>query len=125
MEKHYSKFYSEESFWTKLKGYARKAGMKVVYMALLLYYMLVDHEIDLRSKATIVAALGYFIFPFDVIPDFLPVIGFTDDLSVLVFSLSTLKGKINDSHRFKAIETLKQWFSGVKQANLLAFEKEK
>jgi uncharacterized membrane protein YkvA (DUF1232 family) len=118
----YSKFYSNESFWTKLKGFAGKAGVKVVYLALLLYYMLVDEAIDLKSKVTIAAGLGYFVLPFDLIPDFAPIIRFTDDLSVLIFTYSIVKTKINETHRIKARTTLQQWFRDVDEAQLLAFE---
>ena len=121
----YSKFYSQDSFWKKLKGFAGKAGIKVVYLALLLYYMLVDKAIDLQSKLTIVAALGYFIFPFDILPDLLPVIGFTDDLSVLVFALSVVKGEINETHRLKASNTMELWFQGVNDLQMFAIEDEK
>jgi len=121
----YSKFYSEDSFWKKLKGFAGKAGIKVVYLALLLYYMLLDEAVDLKSKLTIAAALGYFIFPLDIIPDLLPIIGFTDDLSVLMFAMSVVKGKINETHRLKARNTMELWFRGVNDAHLFAIEEEK
>ena len=121
----YSKFYSEDSFWKKLKGFAGKAGIKVVYLALLLYYMLVDEAVDLKSKMTIGAALGYFIFPLDILPDLLPVIGFTDDLSVLFFAISVVKGKINETHRLKARNTMELWFRGVNDVQLLTIEEEK
>ena len=121
----YSKFYSEDSFWKKLKGFAGKAGIKVVYVALLLYYMLVDESVDLKSKLTIVASLGYFIFPFDFIPDLIPLIGFTDDLSVLMFAMSVVKGKINETHRLKARNTIELWFRGFNDLQLLAMEEEK
>ena len=121
----YSKFYSEDSFWQKLKAMAGKAGIKVVYVALLLYYMLVDQAVDLKSKVTIVAALGYFIFPFDILPDLIPVIGFTDDLSVLMFALSVVKGKINETHRLKARNMMQIWFRGVNDMQLFAIEEEK
>lgn len=121
----YSKFYSEESFWKKMKRFAGKAGSKVIYLALLLYYMLVDKEVDLKSKITIVAGLGYFILPFDFIPDFLPVIGFTDDLSVLMFTFSIVKEKLNDTYRLKARSTMEQWFRNVNEVNLLAIEEGK
>jgi len=121
----YSKFYSEDSFWKKLKGFAGKAGIKVVYLALLLYYMLVDEAVDLKSKMTIVAALGYFIFPFDILPDLLPVIGFTDDLSVLLFAISIVKGKINETHRLKARNTMELWFRGINDVQLLTIEEDK
>ena len=38
-------------------------------------------------KATLVGALAYFVLPFDVIPDVLPVLGFTDDAAVLATAL--------------------------------------
>ena len=121
----YSKFYSEDSFWKKIKGFGAKAGIKVVYIALLLYYMLVDEAVDLKSKLTIVASLGYFIFPFDFIPDLIPLIGFTDDLSVLMFAMSVVKGKINETHRLKARNTIELWFRGFNDLQLLAMEEEK
>lgn len=121
----YAKFYSRESFWKKLKGYAGKAGIKVVYLALVFYYMLVDEAVGYKSKATIIAALGYFILPFDILPDLLPVIGFTDDLSVLLVALSIVKGEINEIHRMKARNTMDQWFQGVKKWQLLSIESEK
>jgi len=121
----YSKFYSEDSLWKKLKGFAGKAGIKVVYLALLLYYMLVDEAVDLKSKLTIAAALGYFIFPLDLLPDLLPIIGFTDDLSVLMFALTVVKGKINETHRLKARNTMELWFRGVNDAQLFAMEEDK
>ena len=118
----YSKYYSEDSFWKKMKGFAGKAGIKVVYLALLLYYMLVDEAVELKSKLTIVAALGYFVFPFDLIPDFLPIIGFTDDLSVLMIATSIVKRNINETHRIKARKTMEQWFRGLNEFQVLAFE---
>jgi uncharacterized membrane protein YkvA (DUF1232 family) len=118
----YSKYYSEESFWKKLRRFAGKAGVKVAYVALLLYYMLVDDAINMKSKMTIVAALGYFIFPVDLIMDFAPIIGFTDDFSVLMVAISIVKGEINNSHRLKARQTLGEWFKGVDEIQLLDIE---
>ena len=40
-------------------------------------------EIPWKSLLLIVAALLYFINPIDVIPDVMPVVGFTDDFAVL------------------------------------------
>lgn len=121
----YAKFYSEESFWKKLKGFAGEAGIKLVYNALLLYYMLADEAIDLKSKVTIVAGLGYFILPLDLIPDFIPLMGFTDDLSVLMITLSIVRGGINDTHRLKARSTMAQWFRGINELEISEVEQEK
>ena len=43
------------------------------------------------SIVKIIAVLIYFISPIDVIPDFLPFIGFTDDLALTVWLFSSLK----------------------------------
>ncbi len=50
--------------------------------------------------AAIGAALAYIINPFDVIPDFIPVIGQIDDAAVLVLCLKMVK---------KDIEKYKEW----------------
>lgn len=50
--------------------------------------------------AAIGAALAYIINPFDVIPDFIPVIGYLDDAAVLTLCLKMVK---------KDIEKYKEW----------------
>ncbi len=81
----YSNHYSEQNLWDKIKQFSKTAGEKVVYAVLLLFYLVTDKGVSLKSKATIIGALGYFIFPLDAIPDIMPAIGFTDDLGVLMF----------------------------------------
>ena len=78
----YAKGFSESKFWDKLAAFAKSAGLKVVAAALLLYYVLKSEDTPRADKAKIVGALGYFILPVDIIPDFIPVAGFTDDLLV-------------------------------------------
>ena len=43
-------------------------------------------KVSILDKAIIIGSLGYFISPFDIIPDFIPVIGFMDDISALLFA---------------------------------------
>ncbi|PSK84341.1 uncharacterized protein DUF1232 [Prolixibacter denitrificans] len=102
--------------------YGGKAGVKVVYPALLLYYMLNDPEVAFKNKLYLAGALGYFIFPADAIPDFAPLIGFTDDISVLFLALSLLKENIKDKHRELAREKLKEWFKNYSEKELKAIE---
>jgi len=118
----FTKYYSPSSFREKLKMYGGKAGLKVVYPALLLYYMLNDPDISLKNKLYLAGALGYFIFPADAIPDFAPLIGFTDDISVLFLTLSLLKENITDKHREQASEKLKEWFNNYSKKELKAIE---
>jgi uncharacterized membrane protein YkvA (DUF1232 family) len=118
----FTKYYSPSSFRQKLKTYGGKAGIKVVYPALLLYYMLNDPEVSFKNKLYLAGALGYFIFPADAIPDFAPLIGFTDDVSILFLALSLLKENINDKHREQAREKLKEWFKNYSENELQAIE---
>ena len=45
--------YSEDAFWKKIKRVAAKAGTKVVYYALVLYYTLIDPNTPTKYKAVI------------------------------------------------------------------------
>ena len=106
----YSKEYSEESFWEKVKKYALKAGKEVIEKALMLYYCLQEKDTPKWAKGVIVAALGYFIFPMDAIPDVTPVVGYADDLGVLAAAFATVAAYIKEEHKQKAKEILKTWF---------------
>ncbi len=86
----YSKYkssYTEENLQTKLKKYGKKIGVNTTYYILLLYQMIVSNIVPIADKAIIIAALGYFISPLDVIPDIILVTGFIDDASVLLIAL--------------------------------------
>lgn len=107
------KYYSEESLFEKIGDFAKKAGIHVVYRCLLLYTALVSSKTPLIYRSIIVGALGYFICPIDIVPDFIPVVGFADDLAALTAVLVTLNNKdvISQDSRNSAKEQLKEWFS--------------
>ncbi len=108
--KGYSKYYSETSLFEKIRQFASIAGQRVIYQALLLFYMLKDKNIDLKTKFIITAALGYFIFPADLIPDLAPVVGFTDDLSVLLLTLTRVARKMTPEIQENAKHQAEEWF---------------
>ena len=56
-------------------------------------------EIPTGSIVAAVAALLYLIKPVDLIPDFIPVIGFTDDAAMVAFCVSSIHA---DLARFKS-----------------------
>jgi uncharacterized membrane protein YkvA (DUF1232 family) len=93
LEKYQSK-YSESKFLSKIKTIIKNAGKDLLYLALLLYYVLQSDDVSLRHKATIIGALGYLILPLDFIPDTIPVIGFTDDLTALTTAYEIVKSSI-------------------------------
>ncbi len=58
------------------------------------------------SKSIAVAALAYFILPLDAIPDFIPIVGYSDDAAMLVGAVAALSGEIDEKHRNRALERL-------------------
>ena len=84
----YQKNYSERGLWGKVTKVAKKAGIKVIYAALLLFYALKSEKTSAADRALIIGALGYFILPTDLIPDFIPATGYTDDFGALVLALA-------------------------------------
>ena len=83
----YQKYFSDDQFWGKVKKLVRKAGIKIVYIALLLYYVMRNPATPKADRTKILGALGYLLLPTDLIPDFLPVAGYTDDLAALTWAL--------------------------------------
>lgn len=104
------KHYSEDGLWNKIKKYSKKAGSSVIYAVLLLYFVLQKKEVPTRSKAMIIGALGYFILPFDLIPDVAAGIGYTDDIGALLAALWQVSMYIDYDVKNQAKEKLKNWF---------------
>ena len=89
-----------EGFWPKLtQGLAR---IPFAEDAIAAWYCASDAATPFKVRATLFGALAYFILPFDVIPDFLLGIGFTDDLAVLVTAMTLVRGHITQDHRNRA-----------------------
>jgi uncharacterized membrane protein YkvA (DUF1232 family) len=113
MSDKYSNEYSESGFFEKIKKFAKKAGLNVIYAALILYYTLQKPDLPAGIKATIVGALGYFIFPLDAIADITPVVGYADDLGVLVAALVAASLHIDQGVKKRAREKLESIFGYV------------
>ena len=108
----YEKEYSDNSFWGKVKKFARIAGKDVIEKALQLYYAAQRPELPAWARSVIYGALGYFIFPADAIPDIIPAVGYADDLGVLVAAIATVSIYINNDVKAKARRKTKDWFNG-------------
>ena len=93
----YQNRYNEQDFLKKVTRAARKAGIKVVYLALILYYVLKSPKVKTADKGKIWGALGYFILPIDIIPDFIPVAGYTDESRSIPQDASISNAQLFDS----------------------------
>ena len=106
----YANKFSQTDFVEKIASIAKRAGAKLVYAALILYYTLQSDKISTANKAMIIGALGYMISPLDVIPDAIPIAGLTDDLAVLLFVLKKVWTDIDPEIQQKAKDRLSKWF---------------
>ena len=106
----YQSNYSESGLWKKVKSVAKKAGIKTIYMVLLLHYVLKSPDVPLEDKAKIYGALGYFILPIDLIPDFIPAVGYSDDVAALAFALHAVWKNVTPEIKEQAQRKLREWF---------------
>ncbi len=106
----YKNRFSPGGFVEKISRIAKRAGVKLVYAALILYYTLESDQVSLKDKATIIGALGYLISPLDVVPDAIPIAGLSDDLAVLIYVLNRIWGDVSEDVKAKAKAKLATWF---------------
>ncbi|MCX0419278.1 YkvA family protein [Clostridium perfringens] len=66
----------------------------------------------------IIGALGYFIFPIDFLPDIAPIVGYTDDLGLLIPALGAVAFYIDDEVKEQAKKKLKDWFGEYEEDSL-------
>ena len=102
--------YTESSFWSKVKKTALAAGRELIEKALWLYYAIIDSDTPTKAKLIIAGALGYFISPIDIIPDFIPVLGWVDDIilvpMMVSWIVSRLPVKVRADHRERNDRTI-------------------
>ena len=109
LQKYKDKF-TQQGLFDKIQRIAKRAGAKLVYVALLLYYLLQSDKVSLKDKAIIIGALGYLISPLDIVPDAIPIAGLTDDLTVLLYALNKVWTSIDDDIKKQAQDKLSKWF---------------
>lgn len=63
-----------------------------------------------QIKALIYSALGYLIMPLDLIPDTIPVVGFSDDLIVLSSAVAASALYITPEIKQKTQDKMREWF---------------
>lgn len=121
----YSGKFTNSDFVEKISKIAKRAGSKLIYAALILYYTLQSDKISVKDKAIIIGALGYLVSPLDVIPDAIPIAGLGDDLAVLIYVLNKVWGNVSEDIKAKAKDKLSKWFDEdeIAEINTL-FDKE-
>jgi uncharacterized membrane protein YkvA (DUF1232 family) len=102
--------YSEQNFWEKLRKFATQAGRQVVERALTLYYAAERPETPTWAKMVIYSSLAYFVLPTDAIPDFTPLVGYSDDVGTLLSAMAAVAMSITPEVKESARQKTQEWF---------------
>lgn len=94
--------YSDASFWSMVTRCAKSVGKDLLYLALCLYYAMQNPAMPMGLKLSVMASLAYLVCPVDAIPDFIPVLGYTDDAGVLAATLATVSAYVDEDVERKA-----------------------
>jgi uncharacterized membrane protein YkvA (DUF1232 family) len=97
----------EQELLAKAKRLAAK--LPFIRHVIAMWSAMADPSVPLHVKARLVAALAYFVMPFDVVPDFLVGIGYVDDAAVIMATLRALRGFVTEEHYAKADALLTGW----------------
>ena len=85
-----------EGFLEKALGYAK--NVPFVRELVAGYFCMTDPATPLQAKAALLVPIVYFVLPVDAVPDFIPALGFTDDLAAWTLAFKALSGHVTDGH---------------------------
>lgn len=102
-------------FWRKIGRFGKRAGREVLEKALMLFYVAKSDQVPKRLKAVVVGALAYFISTIDAIPDITPLLGFTDDLGILVAAAGAVAAWIDPEIQAKVEKKLQEFFGEAEE----------
>jgi uncharacterized membrane protein YkvA (DUF1232 family) len=93
-----------QDFWAKLRRFAGRVPFVEDIVAA--YYCALDPATPMRVRGMLLAALAYFILPFDLIPDMIAGLGFADDAALLTAVFGLVASHITPVHRAAAARAL-------------------
>jgi len=80
----------ESTLSVQMRKLAVDTAMVLPNLIKLLARLIRDPRVPRRSKLVIGAAMGYVVSPIDLIPEFVPVIGFADDILLMAAAVNHL-----------------------------------
>ena len=102
--------YSDKKFLSKIVNIGGGLSKKAIQAAATLYVALKSPDMPKASKLIVLGALGYFILPFDLVADFLPLAGLTDDTFVILAALGKVYMSITDEMKMEAHDLIEAKF---------------
>lgn len=109
----YAADYNEAGLRKKLARFAGRMGRGLLVKALLLKRVLCKRGVPLKAKVTIMGALAYLVCPVDAVPDFVAVLGFTDDLGAVMIACSMVSAYTDAEDEAAAEAEAARYLSGA------------
>tara|TARA_Y100001968_G_scaffold3728_1_gene3251 strand:- start:1120 stop:1485 length:366 start_codon:yes stop_codon:yes gene_type:complete len=94
-----------------LKKILLKAGRAIAQPAFEAFEIMIDPYTPSEARLSMLAALTYLVMPLDLMPDFIPVGGFSDDLVALTAVISLWKSQATPPIKQRAREKLDKLFN--------------
>ncbi|MFO7819385.1 MAG: DUF1232 domain-containing protein [Halanaerobacter sp.] len=92
----------------KVEDFLEEKGQKIYFLdkVRLFVSMLKDHSdekyyIDDNALGLLIAVLAYLVIPLDLVPDFIPVVGFTDDAAAFALVIQKLSSEVKSYKAWK------------------------
>lgn len=95
---------SERRIIRKIRSALHSMSSEAVNQSLTLYYTLRAPDTPMWCRTVILGSLAYFISIIDGIPDLTPILGYTDDISVMAAAIATVANYITPEIKHKAQE---------------------
>ena len=96
--------YVRRGFWSKLRRFA--SALPFAEDLLAAWYCAFDRDTPRHVQVALIGALAYFVLPFDVVPDMMPVLGFTVDAAVLATAIKLVASHMRPAHRDAAKQAI-------------------
>jgi len=78
------------------EGWIRETLLALPRVAMLIPKLLGDRRVPFRVRAALLGMGIYLVSPFDIIPDFIPIIGYIDDVIVLLLLVDGILNQIDE-----------------------------
>ena len=99
------------AFWRKMRRYVGRLPLSHDFVAA--WFCLKDSRTPLIPRFVLICVLFYFVWPLDLIPDILGVLGCIDDAGVLLLGLWLVHSSVTEAHKLAA----DRWFDSRRETD--------
>lgn len=92
-----------------MKTAAAAVGKSLAEKVLVAYYVARDPATSPWARGVLVSALAYVGMPVDALPDVTPIVGFSDDATVVALALGVVAASIRPRHHRQSRKTMRRW----------------